>query len=227
MNVAKSFWSILVPWHNEWLPILLYLGFGINFLVQTFLIMAKSPQFYKLRYQNDYDYIFIATFGMATSLLLTAAYLIFYSMSKAWLKFFDMLDFMGKIIMVYFYSFAFFASELVGNEVYYPFLFLLTSFLIASLILCQYELGRIIAFWGTVALLSILFFYDFIFASTPKQKEVFYIPIFVELIIVGCGYLLYYFSLPERWCKKIKFFQLYTTGFIFFTAFLINFYFEA
>lgn len=138
-----------------------------------------------------------------------------------------MLDFMGKIIMVYFYTFAFVGSELVGTEGYYPMLFILTAFLIASLVLIQYTTGRIIAFWGSVGLLAIYYFYDFVFAASPKQKEVFYIPIFIELILVGSAYLLLVFSVPERWCKDTKCCALYFTGYILFTCFLINFFFEA
>jgi len=90
---------------------------------------------YKLKFNSDYDYIFIGTLGITISLGLTTTYLIFYSMSKTWLNFFEMLDFMGKIIMIYFYTFAFFGSELVGSATYYPFLFILFAFLLASLIL--------------------------------------------------------------------------------------------
>lgn len=99
--------------------------------------------------------------------------------------------------------------------------------MIACLILIQYQLGKIIAFWITVGLLSFVYFYDFVFTATAKQKEVFYIPIFVELILIAVGYLLYVFSVPERWCKDVRCCMLYSTGYIFFTLFLINFYFEA
>lgn len=42
MDVAKSCWSILVPWHNEWLAIIIYLAFGLYFLIETFLILGRS-----------------------------------------------------------------------------------------------------------------------------------------------------------------------------------------
>ena len=182
---------------------------------------------YKLKFNSDYDYIFIGTLGITISLALTTVYLIFYSMSNKWMSFFEMLDFMGKIIMIYFYTFAFFGSELVGSATYYPFLFILFAFLLASLVLIQFKLGRLIAFWSSVGLLSVLYFFDFFFSATAKQKEVFYIPIFVELLIVLGGYLLYYFSIPERWCKTTRCCMLYFTGNIIFIGILMNFYFEA
>ena len=167
MNLAKSCWSILVPWHNEFVVILIYLAFALYFLIETFMILGRSSQ-YKLKYTTDWDFMLIGTLGFAISLSLTATFLILYSMSQKWFMFFEMLDFMGKIIMVYFYTFAFVGSELVGTEGYYPMLFILTAFLIASLVLIQYTMGRLIAFWGSVGLLAIYYFYDFVFAATPK-----------------------------------------------------------
>lgn len=65
------------------------------------------------------------------------------------------------------------------------------------------------------------------FFSNPKEKEIFYIPLFLELILVGAGYLCFYFEVPEKLCRGVRFFQLYTTGFLIFSLLLINFYFEA
>lgn len=166
MNVAKSCWSILVPWHNEWLVILVYLVFALYFWIETFLIMGRSS-IYKLKYTTDWDFMFIGTLGFAISLSLTATFLILYSMSYKWFLFFEMLDFMGKIILAYFYTFAFVGSELVGTDGYYPMLFILAAFLLASLILIQYQIGRTIAFWGSLALLIIYYFYDFVFSASP------------------------------------------------------------
>ena len=48
-----------------------------------------------------------------------------------------------------------------------------------------------------------------------------------EIFIVCGGYALYYFQMPESWCRGSKFVQLYLTGFIIFHIFLLNFYYEA
>jgi len=79
----------------------------------------------------------------------------------------------------------------------------------------------------SIAILTLVYTYDFVFFSTPKQKEVFYVPLFLELMMLGAAYALYYFMVPERWCREARFVQLYLTGYIFLTLFLINFYFEA
>lgn len=167
MSVPKSCWSVMVPWHNEWLVILIYIVFALYFWIESFMILGRSSV-YKFKYVTDWDFMFIATLGFAISLTLTACFLILYPLNQKWFNFFEMLDFMGKIIMVYFYTFAFIGSELVGTDAYFPMLFFLVVFLLASLILVQYQTGRIIAFWGSVGLLSIYYFYDFCFASSAK-----------------------------------------------------------
>ena len=39
MSVSMSLWSILVPWHVDWLPIVLFLGFTLYFWVQLVQIL--------------------------------------------------------------------------------------------------------------------------------------------------------------------------------------------
>lgn len=171
--------------------------------------------------------MFFATFGFALSLTTTACFLIFYSMSKKTYKLLEYLNYMGYLVMTFLFTFAFIGSELIGTNAYFPFLFLLVFFLILNLILAQYELGRWVSFWSSVAVLGVVYSYDFIFYSSPKEKDTYYIPMLIELMMVGAAYLLYIFQLPERWCRGVRFFQLYFTGFHFFTLMLINFYFEA
>lgn len=182
---------------------------------------------YKLKRGSDFDMMFIATLGIAISLTVTAVYLTFYSKSKNVKKLLDSFDYMGKMIMVFFYTFAFVASELAGSTMFYAFLFLLVIILVSNLVLVQYSSGKAISFYLSIGIISVVYLSDFLFNSSPKEKEVFYIPIFVELAILGAGYLLYAYNVPERFCPDAKFVQLYCTGFIFFTIMLINFLFEA
>ena len=139
----------------------------------------------------------------------------------------DGLNYMGILVMLYFYTFAFVGSQLLGSGAYFAFLSLLVLVLAVNIALIQYDIGRNITFYASLVLLLLIYLYDFFFHSSPKQKQVFYIPMMIELILLLAGYLLYFFSLPERWCRGSKFIQLYVTGFLFFTLFLINFYFEA
>lgn len=113
---------------------------------------------------------------------------------------------MGKMVMLFFYTFAFVASELQpGSALYYAFMFLLVVTLVLNLVLVQYAMGRLVSYWTSVAILTIVYISDFLFNSSPNEKEVFYIPMFVELAILGAGYLLYIYQVPERFCPGAKF----------------------
>jgi len=79
--------------------------------------------------------MFLATFGITVSLFTTAAYLIFYSQNELLKGFLKGLDFMGKITMVFLFTFAFVGSELASSGLYWLFLFLLTVALIVNLVL--------------------------------------------------------------------------------------------
>jgi hypothetical protein len=106
-------------------------------------------------------------------------------------------------------------------------MFILVLLLVVNLVLVQYSTGRVVSYWTSVGILAVVYVSDFLFNSSPKEKEVFYIPIFVELAILGAGFLLHLYQVPERFCRGSKFVQLYVTGFIIFTLMLINFIFEA
>ena len=222
----KCLKSLIVPWHNEWLLMWLYLGFAIYFWVQFLLILFHS-KLYKFNNRHNYEFMLVATLGIALSVTITFVYFSFYSISEKTYKSLNLLDYMGKLVMVFFFTFAFIASELVNSKMYFFFLFSLTAILIINLIIVQYETGRVISLWTTVMILSLVYFYDFIFNSTPKQKEVFYIPIFLELALLGTGYLMYVYQVPERFCQKNRFTALYLTGYIFFQIFVLNLYFES
>jgi hypothetical protein len=225
MNGAMCMWSLLVPWHAEWLVTWIYLIFSIYFWIELFMCVGHTHE-YKLRYSRDWDMMLLATLGIAISLTTTTVFLIFYSVSHTVCKLLSSFDYMGKLTMVFLYTFAFVGSELTGAEMF-TFLFLLFVILVINLILVQYKTGMLISYWSSVAIITLVYISDFLFTSSPKEKEVFYIPIFVELAILGAGYLLYIYQLPERFCEKNRFTQLYITGFLFFTILLINFYFEA
>ena len=81
MDWQKCLWSILVPWHNEFLNIWFYLVFSIYFWVQLGFIAAQNKKYYKFDHAKEYHFMFIATLGIALSLTMTCAFLIFYSIS--------------------------------------------------------------------------------------------------------------------------------------------------
>ena len=227
MTWQKCVWSILVPWHNEWLNIWLYIGFALYFWIQSIFIMAHYTKQYKFKYERNWDFMYIATLSIAISLTVTAAYLTLYSVSDNWNKLLNAFDYMGKLIFFFGYTFAYVGSGLFDSKLYFPFMFLVAVVLISNLVVLQFEIGRKITFWISIAVLCVIYLYDFWFFSNSKEKKVFYIPMFVEGIILLAAYLLYIFELPERLCRGSRFVQLYLTGFTIYTLFFINFIFEA
>ena len=106
-------------------------------------------------------------------------------------------------------------------------MFFLAVILILNLVVIQYDAGRVVSWWTTLTIISLIYFYDFIFSSSSKQKEIFYIPMFIELALLGTGYLAYINKVPERFCDKNRFVKLYVTGYIFFQLTYLNLVVEA
>lgn len=90
MSMGKCFQSLIMPWHNEWINILLYLVFAVYFWVQLFMIMAGEHSYdfqddadpNGLTKQDQFYLMFIGTFGICVTLTMTAIYLTFYVMSE-------------------------------------------------------------------------------------------------------------------------------------------------
>lgn len=80
MSFGKCCYSLILPWHNEWVNIWLYIGFAIYFWIQLVFILAKY-KLYQLNNDIDWLLMFVATIGIAISLTVSAVYLTFYSIS--------------------------------------------------------------------------------------------------------------------------------------------------
>ena len=135
MDFNKSMKSLIVPWHNEWLAIWFYLIFAIYFWVETIIIMSHNYNQYAFKSNKDYDLMFIATFGIASSLSMTTVYLIFYSQAESLRDLLDAFDYMFKLVGIYFYSFAVIASELEKSRLVFPFLLMIVCSLATNLVL--------------------------------------------------------------------------------------------
>ena len=96
--------------------------------------MAHEHHFILIK-QHDYDFLWIATLGFALSLTATFVFLLFYSLSEKWFKFFDFINYMGNLTVVFAYTFAFVGSELIGTSAYFPFLFILGATYILNIML--------------------------------------------------------------------------------------------
>ena len=55
----------------------------------------------------------------------------------------------------------------------------------------------------------------------------FYIPVFVESLVLFVGYLIYYFKVPERLFPNVSFVHVYISGYLIYTILFVNFAFEA
>jgi len=119
-RVTKSLWSLFVPWHNEWLATWIYIIFALYFWIEAKMIRSRN-HVYKFKFKPNYDFMFLATLGIAVSLTCTAVFLIFYSINKEVMKTLRGIDYMGRIFMIYLYTFAFLSSELVGSKLLFPF----------------------------------------------------------------------------------------------------------
>lgn len=135
MTVWKALRSLIVPWHVEWLSIWLYLAFAIYFWLQCCFLFGESHSQYKFTARADYQVMFVAAFGIALSLSVTSVYLVFYSNSKAYRDLLDAFDFMGKLIWIYFYTFAFISIEMNGTKTQFLFSVFVVFILAANLVM--------------------------------------------------------------------------------------------
>jgi len=171
--------------------------------------------------------MFIATLGIAISLTMTTTYLIFYSQSQKLHDHLETADYMGKVVMVFGYSFAFIGSEYATSTLEFVFMFLIVLILALNLVMLQYDYGRLASFWTTVVLFLFVYLYDFWVTANSKQKSTFYIPMFIEGIAFALGYICYKFEFPETLCRNSRFVQLCVSGWVIFTIFVISAIYEA
>jgi hypothetical protein len=105
---------------------------------------------------------------------------------------------MGLLILAYSLTFCFVASEGANTSGYFYLIFLTAVILCVNLVLVQYDIGRVISFWCTLAWIGLMFIVGLIL-SNKRQLIVFFLPILVESLLLGLAILLVFFRAPERW----------------------------
>ncbi len=70
-----------MPWHNEWVNIIIYLVFAIYFWIELIMIMCENKN-YDFANVEDFYFMFVGTIGICLSLTATVVYLTFYSMNE-------------------------------------------------------------------------------------------------------------------------------------------------
>ena len=189
--------------------------------------MFHDTKYYDFIHHKDYEFMWIATLAIAISLTMTTTYLIFYSQSQKLHDHLETADYMGKTVMLFGFTFAFIGSSFATSPLEFFFLVLVVAALAINLIILQYDYGRVGSFWISVALFATVYLYDFWVTANSVQKNVFYIPMFVEAIALALGFVLYKLEVPDRFCRGSRFVQLCFTGWVFFTIFYISAIYEA
>ena len=134
MTICKSIKSLIIPWHIDWLLIILYLAFAIYYYVVAILCVTQNPMF-KFNNVDNYHYYFIVNICFAVSLTCTLFYFVFYSISEKSCEIFENVHYTGLLILVYSYTFVYQASELTSKDYFYPLLVIIVIFLIINIIL--------------------------------------------------------------------------------------------
>ena len=132
-----------------------------------FLIIGKGKE-YEFNNEMDYWLMFIATVAIATSLTITAVYLVFYSMGDVYYKTLELFNYMGYIFVTYALVFVVMASELKATDDFFGVLFVVAVTFMAVMVMTQYELGRKIGFWITVGVLSAVVFFELVLNASKK-----------------------------------------------------------
>lgn len=69
-----------------------------------------------------------------------------------------------------------------------------------------------IAILITIITFGVIALIDFCGFSTHEQNVIFYLPLVIMIAILTLFYLLDFFSVPQRYCEEIRFFQLWFTS---------------
>jgi hypothetical protein len=134
---------------------------------------------------------------------------------------------MGKTVMAFGFTFAFVGSSFATSHFEFFFMLLVAITLTINLIILQYDYGRLASFWISLGVFLSVYLYDFWIEANAVQKNVFYIPMFIEGIALAIGYVCYSFDFPERLCRGSRFGQLSFTGWVILTIFYISAIYEA
>lgn len=172
LDFTDCFFSIFWPTQNEFLPILIYLGFALYFWISVFLISQEVGIYGTLRDDNSILQIFFVTFSIAISLSITACFFIFYARDFVTKLTLQSLHYVGILLMVYTIAFVFALSEFrIVKEMELILLTLGLSFIVCvALIFTFNSLNRNIAWGLTVLLLTALLIYDFNHIAGKRQK---------------------------------------------------------
>lgn len=168
MTFGKCCYSLILPWHNEWVNIWLYIAFAIYFWIQLIFILAKY-KLYQLNNDIDWLLMFIATIGIAISLTVSAIYLTFYSISMKVRDTLEGFNIQGIILMAYCLLFVLIATEWAPRQpLGFYFLFATILLLMVSLVLIQYDKLRLAVVLTAVVYGVLILLLDLLLFANPR-----------------------------------------------------------
>ena len=126
--------------------------------------------FYDLEKELDYMLIFLVTFGIASSMTVSAVYLIYYPISKDMRTRLETINLQFILVMGYLIVFAFITSEWFDHQpVVFYFLFTTALIGVASLVLVEYEgLTRAIVLYVAIGFAVLVLVVDMAAWATPR-----------------------------------------------------------
>ena len=73
-----------MPWHNEFLAILIYLAAIIYTLVMLYFLIVHDESTYGFKDPEAYSYMFVLTISILVAFTMTLVYHVFYSISESY-----------------------------------------------------------------------------------------------------------------------------------------------
>ena len=127
--------------------------------------------------------------------------------------------------MIYCFLFTFIGTEYRQRWTCFYYLFATVLLLAAMLVVAIYEdeFPRRWTVWITAIFAFCILMNDLIRFANHRQVKIFYVPFLIEILILCLGLIMLHFRVPERWCKKTKFVNLYLSSQVFFVIFMLNF----
>ena len=231
MSFLKCFVYMFHPLHNEFLPILLYLGFAIYFWITACLIFAEVGVYGTFTEENSTYLAFFLTLVIAMSLTVSVFYFLWYSVSLSVWRCLELVNLLFIFTMIFVAMIIFTMVELKDTSLYLPVLISLLLVFIAVLTLIvlgfwlQQPLLPQIAWGITGAVIGVIFFMDYTFIATGRCKTVWYRTLLLETFFIVTGVVLFAFRVPEI-CFRSKIVHLFFSSYIILIICVISFIFE-
>lgn len=231
ISFLKCFFYMFHPLHNEFLPILLYLGFAIYFWITCCLIFAEVGVYGTFTNENSIYLAFFLTLVIAMSLTVSVFYFLWYPVSLSVWRCLELVNLLFIFTMIFVAMLIFTIVELKDTTLFLTVVISLFVVIIAvlALILLGFALQQPLLTqiaWGiTGAVIAVIFFMDYTFIATFRCKVVWYRTLILETFFIVTGVVLFALKVPEI-CFRSKIVHLFFSSYIILIICVISFIFE-